>query len=136
FLVDVCPAEENLESRAEENQVGGLPPPTAPEPTEHITPSSTDVEPASERRDLESPITQQPEPHHEEIPPPSTEQSKAAAPEEEEAVGSGESCRKTEAPMLRVDDADHRVLHRHNLNIPQIITTPEPESNTLMVPEL
>lgn len=38
-MVDVCPAEND-----------------------DVTPSSTDVEPASERRDLESQVSQQPEP--------------------------------------------------------------------------
>uniref|UniRef100_A0A3P8RJ27 Cyclic nucleotide gated channel subunit beta 1a n=1 Tax=Amphiprion percula TaxID=161767 RepID=A0A3P8RJ27_AMPPE len=56
-LPDVCPAE------AEEQQEGPTKAPSPP--AEDVTPSSTDVEPASERRDLDSPtsqpITQQPE---------------------------------------------------------------------------
>ncbi|KAM4744836.1 cyclic nucleotide-gated channel beta-1 isoform 2-T2 [Anableps anableps] len=135
-LVDVCPAEEDPEVATEGNQVGALAPPTAPEPAEQVTPSSTDVEPASERRDLESPITQQPEPHPEEAPPAAAEQSEAASAEEEAAGGSAESCRKTEAPALKVEDADEEALHGHSLNIPKIITTPEPEPSSLMVPEL
>lgn len=55
-LVDVCPAEEE------------------------VTPSSTDVEPASERRDLESPVSQpviqQPEPQDPEAPSSDTDQVK------------------------------------------------------------
>lgn len=73
-LVDVCPAEDDPEAAAEERQVESLAPPTAPEPADQVTPSSTDVEPASERRDLESPITQQPEPHLEEAPTHTAEQ--------------------------------------------------------------
>ncbi|KAM9765889.1 cyclic nucleotide-gated channel beta-1 isoform 2-T2 [Menidia menidia] len=84
-LVDVCPA-------------GGeqLAPPTA---SQRATPSSTEVEPASERRDLESPVTQQPE------------QSGSAAAE----PGSGKGGR---TPGLDVGKG-------HSLNIPQIITTAE-----------
>lgn len=63
--MDICPAEDEPEATAEGNQ----PTEAEHETTEQVTPSSTDVEPASERKDLESPINQQPEP-----PPPSTEQ--------------------------------------------------------------
>ncbi|XP_016520543.1 cyclic nucleotide-gated cation channel beta-1-like isoform X2 [Poecilia formosa] len=125
-LVDICPVEDNPEAAAEEKQVEALAPPTAPEPADQVTPSSTDVEPASERRDLESPITQQPELHLEEAPAHTAEQSEAAAGE---AGGSGGSCRNADAP-----DPDE--LHGLNLSIPQIITTPEPEPTMLMVPQL
>ncbi|XP_015257930.1 PREDICTED: cyclic nucleotide-gated cation channel beta-1 [Cyprinodon variegatus] len=47
-----------------------------------------------------------------------------------------ESCRKAEASKVKVKVAGQEGLHGHNLNIPQIITTPEPEANTLMVPEI
>uniref|UniRef100_A0A3P8RL38 Cyclic nucleotide gated channel subunit beta 1a n=1 Tax=Amphiprion percula TaxID=161767 RepID=A0A3P8RL38_AMPPE len=64
-LPDVCPAE------AEEQQEGPTKAPSPP--AEDVTPSSTDVEPASERRDLDSPtsqpITQQPEAQPAEAPP-------------------------------------------------------------------
>ncbi|XP_035991687.1 cyclic nucleotide-gated cation channel beta-3 isoform X2 [Fundulus heteroclitus] len=136
-LMDVCPAEEDPDATTEGNQEEAPAPSSELQAPDQVTPSSTDVEPASERRDLESPVTQQPEPHPEEAPPPSTQQNEAAAAEEETAAaGSGESCRKSEAPVLKVEDADGDGLHRHNLNIPQIITTPEPESNTLTVREL
>ncbi|XP_041843526.1 cyclic nucleotide-gated cation channel beta-3 [Melanotaenia boesemani] len=181
-LVDVCPETER--------------PPTptiTSEPAEHVTPSSTEVEPASERRELESPVTQQPA----EAPPTTGETSAAQYSAEEEAAGCGvpdicapiksfllqfplaaeclESCRKlmhdhflppptlsmptpppelaqltqelsqlceqncskglAEAPMLKVEDVDPDVGLRRTLNIPQIITTPEPEPNTLTVPK-
>ncbi|XP_032417546.1 cyclic nucleotide-gated cation channel beta-3 isoform X3 [Xiphophorus hellerii] len=135
-LVDVCPAEDDPEAAAEERQVESLAPPTAPEPEDQVTPSSTDVEPASERRDLESPITQQPEPHFEEAPTHTAEQSEAAAGEEEEAGGSGGSCRNADAPALMLQAAGPDELHGLNLSIPQIITTPEPEPSTLMLPQL
>ncbi|XP_035811216.2 cyclic nucleotide-gated cation channel beta-3 isoform X5 [Amphiprion ocellaris] len=117
-LLDVCPAE--VEEQQEE-------PTKAPSPpAEDVTPSSTDVEPASERRDLDSPtsqpITQQPEAQPAEAPP-TTDQSSAA-----EEAGSGETHRKGSA--LKVEDAGK------GLNIPQIITTPEPEGPSLMVPEI
>ncbi|XP_027871730.1 cyclic nucleotide-gated cation channel beta-3 isoform X2 [Xiphophorus couchianus] len=134
-LVDVCPAEDDPEAAAEERQVESLAPPTALEPEDQVTPSSTDVEPASERRDLESPITQQPEPHLEEAPTHTAEQSEAAAGEEE-AGGSGGSCRNADAPALMLQAAGPDELHGLNLSIPQIITTPEPEPSTLMVPQL
>ncbi|XP_047436941.1 cyclic nucleotide-gated cation channel beta-3-like [Mugil cephalus] len=73
-------------------------------------PSSTDVELASERRDLESPVTQQ----HAEASP-SRDQTRAAT---EEEGGCG-------ALLLKVDQD---MGQRTALNIPQIVTTPEPRS--------
>ncbi|XP_051800868.1 cyclic nucleotide-gated cation channel beta-3 [Acanthochromis polyacanthus] len=120
-LLDVCPAE------AEEQEEELSKPPSPP--AEDVTPSSTDVEPASERRDLDSPtsqpITQQPEAQPAEAPPTTTEQSSAA-----EEAGSGETHRKDSA--LKVKDAGKG----KGLSIPQIITTPEPEGPTLTIPEI
>ncbi|XP_030269122.1 cyclic nucleotide-gated cation channel beta-1-like [Sparus aurata] len=113
-LVDVCPAEEE------------------------VTPSSTDVEPASERRDLESPVSQpviqQPEPQDPEAPSSDTDQAGAAAAaeeeeEEEEEEDGGGGGGLGGVPGLTVEGVD-----QDGLNIPQIITTPEPGSSTLTVP--
>lgn len=58
-LVDVCPAEDNTEATTHVDKVElASTPPTECEPLEQVTPSSTDVEPSSERRDLESPVSQ------------------------------------------------------------------------------
>lgn len=52
-------------------------------------------------------------------------------------VWSSESCSKgvAEAPLLTVEDVDQKVVNGRTLNIPQIITTPEPEADTLAIPE-
>ncbi|PWA26288.1 hypothetical protein CCH79_00020334, partial [Gambusia affinis] len=118
-LVDVCPAEEK--------QVEALAPPTAPEPADQVTPSSTDVEPASERRDLESPITQQPEPHLEEAPAHTAEQSEAAAGEEEAGESGAPSvCSPVKSFLLRFPLAAECVercrtlLQEHHLTPPTL----------------
>ena len=41
-----------------------------------------------------------------------------------------------EAPELKVEDVDQDVGQGNGLSIPQIITTPEPESATLTVPDM
>ncbi|XP_031735443.1 cyclic nucleotide-gated cation channel beta-1-like [Anarrhichthys ocellatus] len=87
------------------------------------TPSSTHVEPASERRDLDSPdsqtITQQPESKAPIIT--ITDQANAAE------GGCGGRCGGGVggAPELRVEDVYRDVWHGKGLNIPKIITTPE-----------
>lgn len=53
-----------------------LTPPAHCEPLEKVTLSSTEPEPASERRDLESPVTQQPGPQAPGAPAPATDQVK------------------------------------------------------------
>ncbi|KAM7405605.1 hypothetical protein PAMP_000040 [Pampus punctatissimus] len=95
---------------------------------EDDTPSSTEAELASERRDLESPVTQQPEPQAPETLP-TTDQRNEAADE----GGSGE--RRGKAPVLKVEDVDKDVALGKGPNIPRIITTPEPKSSTLTVPQ-
>ncbi|XP_041804631.1 cyclic nucleotide-gated cation channel beta-3 [Chelmon rostratus] len=110
-LVDICPAEDEA------------------------TPSSTDVEPASEKRDLESPvsqsITQQPEPQPPEAETATTNQANSAAAEQE--GGRGGSCGGGVggAPGLTVEGV-HQGQGK-GLKLPEILTTPEPESGTLTV---
>ncbi|XP_022605653.1 cyclic nucleotide-gated cation channel beta-1 [Seriola dumerili] len=118
-LLDVCPAADDAEAKTQ---------PTESEPAEEVTPSSTDVEPASERRDLESPVTQQPEAPG--APTITTDQDDEAAEDD----GCGGSCGRSlgEAPLLKVQDVDPG----RGRNIPQIITTPELESMILTVPDM
>ncbi|XP_071346042.1 cyclic nucleotide-gated channel beta-3 isoform X2 [Trachinotus anak] len=120
-LLDVCPAGDDTEAKTQ---------PTEPEP-EEVTPSSTDVEPASERRDLQSPISQTvtQQPQSPGVPTFTTDQGNEAA----EEGGCGGSCGRGlgEAPLLKVQD-----VNQGKGNIPQIITTPEPESTTLTVPDV
>ncbi|XP_047187414.1 cyclic nucleotide-gated cation channel beta-3 isoform X2 [Scophthalmus maximus] len=127
--VDVCPADDDTDAQVD--RVGAaagtvkLPTlPTESELPEEVTPSSTDVEPGSERRDLESPvsqpITQQPQSQAPEARTTTTEQGNKAA----EEVGCG-------APALKVEDVDQGAGQGKGLNIPQIITTPEPHSTTV-----
>lgn len=59
-LLDVCPAEDLTEVTAQEEKMESAPEEVEPEPAVEVQPSSTDVEPASEKRDLESPVTRQP----------------------------------------------------------------------------
>ncbi|XP_077942247.1 uncharacterized protein cngb1a isoform X4 [Gasterosteus aculeatus] len=98
-LMDVCPADETL--------------------------SSTQVEPASERRDLDSPdhqtITQQPEPQAPVTSP--TDQDDAAE------GGCGGRCGGSvgEAPELKMEDVDREERKEKGLKIPKMITTHEPE---------
>ncbi|XP_023809530.1 cyclic nucleotide-gated cation channel beta-3 isoform X1 [Oryzias latipes] len=131
-LVDICPADDDGRALTQAHKAGCAPPTEA---EDQVAPSSTDVEPASESRDLESPVTQQPEPQPAEAPPSTTEKISAAEPAEQ--AGCGESCSKgvAEAPLLTVEDVDQKVVNGRTLNIPQIITTPEPEADTLAIPE-
>ncbi|KAM8893785.1 cyclic nucleotide-gated channel beta-1 isoform 2-T2 [Spinachia spinachia] len=105
-LMDVCPADE--------------------------TPSSTQVEPSSERRDLDSPdrqtITQQPEPQ---APVTSTTDQDDAAEDD-----CGGSCGGSVdgAAQLRMEDVDQKERKGKGPNIPKIITTPEPECRALSAP--
>ncbi|XP_045897655.1 cyclic nucleotide-gated cation channel beta-1-like, partial [Micropterus dolomieu] len=100
---------------------------------DEASPSSTDVEPASERRDLESPvsqpITQQPEPQAPDATTSTADQAAAAAEEVEGGCGGSCGGGPGEAPVLRVED----VGQGQGLNIPQIITTTESEFSTLGV---
>ncbi|XP_062417958.1 cyclic nucleotide-gated cation channel beta-3 isoform X2 [Pungitius pungitius] len=105
-LMDVCPADETL--------------------------SSTQVEPASERRDLDSAdhqtITQQPEPEAPVSSP--TDQDDAAD------SGCGGRCGGSVggALELRMEDWHREERKGKGLNIPKIITTPEPECGALSAP--
>ncbi|KAF6725990.1 Cyclic nucleotide-gated cation channel beta-1 [Oryzias melastigma] len=137
-LVDICAAEDLSRAQAQEEKAERAPgePETPPtEAADPVPPSSTDVEPASERRDLDSPITQQPEPQPAEAPPSTSEQVSAAEPAEQAGCGESRSKGVAEAPLLTVEDVDQKVVNGRTLNIPQIITTPEPEADTLAVPE-
>ncbi|KAG7239567.1 hypothetical protein INR49_028718 [Caranx melampygus] len=100
-LLDVCHAEEDGKA-----------------------PSSTDVEPASEKRDLESPVTQQPPEA-----PTATEQGNEAA---DDSGGGGSNGQGLDnAPLLQVEDMDQG----KGQSIPQI-TIPELESGALTVPDV
>ncbi|XP_044214190.1 cyclic nucleotide-gated cation channel beta-3 isoform X1 [Thunnus albacares] len=123
-LLDVCSAEGDADATTQADKSSS---PTESELAEDATPSSTEAEPASDRRDLESPVTQQPEPQAPEAPP-TTDQGNEAA----EEGGSGGS----RAPELRVEDVDKDVGLGKGLNIPEIITTQEPESTTLTAPNI
>ncbi|GLD55677.1 cyclic nucleotide-gated cation channel beta-1, partial [Lates japonicus] len=104
-LLDVCIAEGGQEDK----------PPAESRPAGEVAPSSIEVEPASEKRDLESPITQQPQSQAPEAP---TTGNDAAA--------------EGGAPVLKVEDVDPDVDPDMGqgkvLTIPRIITTPEPQS--------
>ncbi|XP_013881009.1 cyclic nucleotide-gated cation channel beta-1 isoform X2 [Austrofundulus limnaeus] len=73
-LVDIGPPEDKTEHGPE--RAGPLTPPTLCESAERGSPSSTDAEPGSERRDLESPVTHQPKPQPAADPCTTTEQVK------------------------------------------------------------
>uniref|UniRef100_A0A3Q2X5W6 Cyclic nucleotide gated channel subunit beta 1 n=1 Tax=Haplochromis burtoni TaxID=8153 RepID=A0A3Q2X5W6_HAPBU len=127
-MVDVCPAEDEIKATTQVEKVEPAPdethkpptPPTESEAPEEATPS-TDAEP----------VSQQPEPLPPETPPTTTDQTSTA-----EEGGCGENCSKrlAEASELKVEAMD--VMEGKGLNIPQIITTPEPEPNNLTAPEL
>ncbi|XP_076741674.1 cyclic nucleotide-gated channel beta-1 isoform X6 [Maylandia zebra] len=129
-MVDVCPAEDEIKATTQVEKVEPAPdkthkpptPPTESEAPEEATPS-TDAEP----------VSQQPEPLPPETPPTTTDQTSTAEAEE---GGCGENCSKrlAEASELKVEAMD--VMEGKGLNIPQIITTPEPEPNNLTAPEL
>nr|XP_012778587.2 cyclic nucleotide-gated cation channel beta-3 isoform X4 [Maylandia zebra] len=129
-IVDVCPAEDEIKATTQVEKVEPAPdkthkpptPPTESEAPEEATPS-TDAEP----------VSQQPEPLPPETPPTTTDQTSTAEAEE---GGCGENCSKrlAEASELKVEAMD--VMEGKGLNIPQIITTPEPEPNNLTAPEL
>ncbi|XP_070824791.1 cyclic nucleotide-gated channel beta-3 [Chaetodon trifascialis] len=109
-LVDICPAEDEA------------------------TPSSTDVEPASEKRDLESPVSQsitQPSEPPDATTAAADQASSAAAAEEEGGRGGSRAGGLGGAPGLKVEDVDQG--QGRGLNLPQILTTPDPESRTLTV---
>ncbi|XP_035855049.1 cyclic nucleotide-gated cation channel beta-3 isoform X2 [Sander lucioperca] len=138
-LVDVCPNEGSTTS----------------------TVSSTDAEPPTDSRDLESPvpqtITQQPQSqapiattttgshqvvHVQQEPPPqqTTGMKQQLHVESEEANaeegGCGGSCGRGlgEAPMLKVEDVDRDVGQQNKgVNIPRIISSTEPEGSHLRV---
>ncbi|XP_035768637.1 cyclic nucleotide-gated cation channel beta-1 [Neolamprologus brichardi] len=129
-MVDVCPAEDEIKATTQVEKVEPAPdethkpptPPTESEAPEEATPS-TDAEP----------VSQQPEPLPPETPLTTTDQTSTAEAEE---GGCGENCSKrlAEASELKVEAMD--VMEGKGLNIPQIITTPEPEPNHLTAPEL
>ncbi|XP_030574881.1 cyclic nucleotide-gated cation channel beta-1 isoform X4 [Archocentrus centrarchus] len=131
-LVDVCPAQDETKATTQGEKVEPeetpkpSSPPTESEAPEEATPSSTDVEP----------VSQQPEPLPPQAPPTTTDQTSAAAAGVAEEEEGGESCSKglAGAPELKVEAVDEG--EGKGLNIPQIITTPEPEPNNLTAPEL
>ncbi|XP_060908933.1 cyclic nucleotide-gated cation channel beta-3 [Labrus mixtus] len=99
------------------------------------TPSSTEVEPASERRDLETPVSQQISGQLEQQA--SEDQTGPTDQENAASTVEGGGCKGScgagleEVPEVRVDDVDQDVWLEKGLNIPQIITTPGPEESTL-----
>ncbi|XP_029983607.1 cyclic nucleotide-gated cation channel beta-3 isoform X14 [Sphaeramia orbicularis] len=144
-LVDVCPAEDNAEAPTQTDKVEPAPDeakPATPSESEPVdeadegTPSSTEAEPASERREVESPVSQpittQPEPQNSEAPPTNAEGTEATT----EEGGSGGNCDNCKAPVLVVEDMDQDTVLGKSLNIPQIVTTPEPDSAVLNAPKL
>ncbi|KAM9408334.1 cyclic nucleotide-gated channel beta-3 [Pholidichthys leucotaenia] len=123
-LLDVCPAED--ESTNPMDKMDSV-------ATGKETPSSAYVEPASERRDMESPVSwpvtkqpESPELRPSEDPRSAPDQPSSGGAPEESGGGLGYSV------TLKVEDVEQK----KGLNIPQIITTPEPEPNTLIVPEI
>ncbi|KAM7014986.1 cyclic nucleotide-gated channel beta-1 [Tautogolabrus adspersus] len=105
------------------------------------TPSSTEVEPASERRDLESPVSQpvrgQPEQQASEDQSSPTNQENAAA-EEEGGCGVSRSRSPIKRLLLRFPHAAGRLescrklMHQHNLTPPKLsMPTPPPELSQL-----
>ncbi|XP_069386078.1 cyclic nucleotide-gated channel beta-3 isoform X3 [Paralichthys olivaceus] len=92
-------------------------------PAQDDTEATTDVEPASERRDLESPVSQ-----------PVTQQPQA--PQGSEAAAAAADEGGCGALTLKVEDVDQDVSLGKGLNFPYIITTPEPESAALSVPDV
>ncbi|XP_041636730.1 cyclic nucleotide-gated cation channel beta-1-like [Cheilinus undulatus] len=109
------------------------------------SPSSTEAEPASERRDQESPvsqpITEQPEQKSEEQT--TTRDQDNASPEEEEeevegGCGAPHSCSPIQRFLLRFPQAAEclescrKLLHQHNINPPKLsMPTPPPELSQL-----
>lgn len=73
--MDICPADDDGRALTQGHKAGCAPPTEA---EDQVAPSSTDLEPASESRDLESPVTQQPEPQPVEAPPSTTEKVRPA----------------------------------------------------------
>ncbi|XP_068187208.1 cyclic nucleotide-gated channel beta-3 isoform X3 [Antennarius striatus] len=86
----------------------------------HASPTSTEVEPASERRDLESPvsrpISQQPEPQTPDATATTDQVNTDKNTEDEEGVCGGSG-------GLWAEHTEQEVGQRSGLNIPQIITT-------------
>ncbi|XP_062247622.1 cyclic nucleotide-gated cation channel beta-3 isoform X2 [Platichthys flesus] len=127
-MMVVCPAQDDAEATTALDKVDSaaktIQPPTESKLPEEKTPSSTDVEPASKKIDLESPVlqpvTQQPQPQ-------APQGSKAAAAADEGGCG---------AATLKAEDVDQDVRQRKVLNIPHIMTTLEPESTALTVPSV
>ncbi|XP_068607454.1 cyclic nucleotide-gated channel beta-3 [Brachionichthys hirsutus] len=126
------PAKIVIETLSEANEP--LPNILEEENEEDASPSSTEAEPASERRDLESPVSrpvsQQPEPQTPDGPSTTNQVNKDKEAEEEGDGSSGGSCGGgvAEAPGLKVDD----VGQQSGLSVPQIITTenvPEPSGD-------
>ncbi|XP_067349233.1 cyclic nucleotide-gated channel beta-3 [Channa argus] len=136
FPVDNYQAEDHTEGKLLDGQMQPVPetvnPPTPPQ---EFTDSSTDVEPVSERRDLESPvpqpITKQPQ-----APVTSTTDQAAAAAAKHDEGGCEGSCGTGlgEAPVLKVEEVDQNVEQEKGLNVPRIITTPEPDLSSCSVP--
>ncbi|KAE8293758.1 hypothetical protein D5F01_LYC06691 [Larimichthys crocea] len=99
-------------------------------PKEQDTPSSTAVEPASEKRDLESPVTQQPEPQAPEAPTTTTEEAKAAGAAEGGEGGVPDICSAIMSFLLRFPHAVEclescrSLMHDHYLTPPTIHADP------------
>ncbi|XP_056232248.1 cyclic nucleotide-gated cation channel beta-3 [Seriola aureovittata] len=128
-LLDVCPAADDAEAKTQ---------PTESEPAEEVTPSSTDVEPASERRDLESPVTQQPEAPG--APTITTDQDDEAA--EDDGCGVPDICSPIKNFLLQLPHAAEclescrKLMHDHNLNPPKLSMPTLPPELALLTQEL
>ncbi|KAF0042673.1 hypothetical protein F2P81_004010 [Scophthalmus maximus] len=147
--VDVCPADDDTDAQVD--RVGAaagtvkLPTlPTESELPEEVTPSSTDVEPGSERRDLESPvsqpITQQPQSQAPEARTTTTEQGNKAA--EEVGCGVPDLCSPVQSFLLRIPHAAdclescRKLMHDNYLNPPKLSMPTLPPELALLSQEL
>ncbi|XP_055363364.1 cyclic nucleotide-gated cation channel beta-3 [Betta splendens] len=107
--VDVCPAEDSTEAT---EVVLDATPPTECEAPARGTPPSTDVQPAPEKRNLGSPVTQQPDPR-----------APVSAPTSQTPEETGE------------DDEGGDVCLGKDQNIPRIITSPEVQRGEQPLPQ-
>ncbi|CAB1448810.1 unnamed protein product [Pleuronectes platessa] len=134
-MMVVCPAQDDAEATTAldkaEAAAKTIQPATESKLPEEKTPSSTDVEPASKRRDLESPVpqpvTQQPQPQ-------APQGSQAAAAADEGGCGVPDLCSPVQSLLLRIPRAAEclrscrKLMHDNYLLLPKLsMPTPPPE---------
>ncbi|XP_042267443.1 cyclic nucleotide-gated cation channel beta-1-like [Thunnus maccoyii] len=135
-LLDVCPAEGDADATTQADKSSS---PTESELAEDATPSSTEAEPASDRRDLESPVTQQPEPQAPEAPP-TTDQGNEAA--EEGGSGVPDICAPIMSFLLRIPyaaeclESCRKLMHDNHLTPPKLSMPSPPPELALLTQEL